>query len=223
MLKVGLEGGAMDKDVIEVNDDTDFEEVAEDVIHGGLECGRGVGESKGHYKELAVPKARTKCGLVGVLLADADLVEATAEVNFGKVFGSTKVEPVVDEGGGVDDVLAERADDVLAERAVDVDEGRGGTQAEMVETDVLMSSMDDWRDVIMRKRAARSMAASGASVCSPVRLRAMLSTESVRMPDISMLDDWAMVVEEAVVAAAEELAADDMEATAAAAASTTAR
>ncbi|GBG69416.1 hypothetical protein CBR_g4110 [Chara braunii] len=100
----------------------------------------------------------------------------------------------------------------------EVGEGHGWL---MVETDVLMSSMDDWRDVIMRKRAARSMAALGAGVCSPVRLRAMLSTESVRMPDISMRDDWAMVGEEAVVAAAEELAADEVDAAAAAAASAT--
>ncbi|GBG73879.1 hypothetical protein CBR_g17591 [Chara braunii] len=97
------------------------------------------------------------------------------------------------------------------------------TRAEIVETDVLMSSMDDWRDVIMRKRATRSMATSGAGVCSPARLRAMLSTELERMPNISMLDDWAMVGEEAVVAAAEELAADKVEAAATAAASAAAR
>ncbi|GBG58911.1 hypothetical protein CBR_g24262 [Chara braunii] len=96
MLKVRLEGRAIDKDIIELNDNTDFEEVAKDVVHGGLECGRGIRESEGHHKELVVSKARTECGLVGVL-ADADMVEATAEVNF--------VEVVVDEGGGVDDVL----------------------------------------------------------------------------------------------------------------------
>ncbi|GBG72949.1 hypothetical protein CBR_g12669 [Chara braunii] len=37
-----------------------------------------------------VPEARTECGFVGVFLADADLVEATAEVNLGKIFGSTE-------------------------------------------------------------------------------------------------------------------------------------
>uniref|UniRef100_A0A388M627 Glyoxysomal processing protease, glyoxysomal n=1 Tax=Chara braunii TaxID=69332 RepID=A0A388M627_CHABU len=143
MLKVGLQGGAIDKDIIEVNHDTDFEEVAEDVVHGGLEYGGGVGESEGHHEELVVPKARTECGFVGVLLADADLVEATAEVNFvdevmrgfdweGTVDDSvtagvgvlvTKVEVVVDEGGGVDDVLAERA--------VDVEDGVIGVDVEV--------------------------------------------------------------------------------------------
>ncbi|GBG87109.1 hypothetical protein CBR_g44565 [Chara braunii] len=45
MLKVGLEGEAIDKDIIEVKVDTDFEEVVENVVHGGLECGGGVGEA----------------------------------------------------------------------------------------------------------------------------------------------------------------------------------
>ncbi|GBG81424.1 hypothetical protein CBR_g32101 [Chara braunii] len=173
MLKVGLEGEAIDRDIIEVNNDTNFEEVTEDVVHGGLECGGGVGESEGHHKELVLPKARTECGLVSVLLANADLVEVTAEVNFGKISGSTEA----------------------------------------------IKKLGDLRYVIMRKRAARSMVASGAGVCSPARLRAMLSTGSVRMPDISMLDNWAMVGEGAVVAEAKELAADEVEAAAAAAAS----
>ncbi|GBG88315.1 hypothetical protein CBR_g46882 [Chara braunii] len=89
VLKVGLEGGAKDEDVIKVQDDTDFEEVTEDVVHGGLECGGGIGESERHYEELVVPEPRAECGLVGVLLADTDLVEATAEVDLGEIFGST--------------------------------------------------------------------------------------------------------------------------------------
>ncbi|GBG76442.1 hypothetical protein CBR_g22190 [Chara braunii] len=147
------------------DDDTNFEEVVKDVIHGGLECGGGVGESEGHHEELVVPEARTECGFAGVLLADADLVEAAAEVNL----------------------------------------------VEIVETNVFMSSMDEWMDVTMWRSVARSVAVSGAGVCLPVRLRAMLWTESMRMSDISMLNDWVMVGEEAVVAADEVLAADEVE------------
>ncbi|GBG74392.1 hypothetical protein CBR_g18803 [Chara braunii] len=91
MIKVGLEGGAKNKNVIEVDHDTDFEEVAEDVVHGGLECGGGVGETERHYEKLVVPEVGAEGGLVGVLLADADLVEAIAEVDLGEVFGSTEV------------------------------------------------------------------------------------------------------------------------------------
>ncbi|GBG68063.1 hypothetical protein CBR_g1184 [Chara braunii] len=90
VLKVGLEGGAEDKDVIKVDDDTDFEEVAEDVVYGRLEGSGGIGESEWHHEELVVPEPRAEGGLVGVLLADTDLVEATAKVDLGKVLGSTK-------------------------------------------------------------------------------------------------------------------------------------
>ncbi|GBG70521.1 hypothetical protein CBR_g6649 [Chara braunii] len=90
MIKVGLEVGAKNKDIVDVDHDTDFEEVAEDVVHGGLEGGGGVGETKRHYEKLVVPEAGAESGFVGVLLADADLVEATAEVNLGEVFGSTE-------------------------------------------------------------------------------------------------------------------------------------
>ncbi|GBG77247.1 hypothetical protein CBR_g23575 [Chara braunii] len=90
MIKVGLEGGAENEDVVEVDHDTDFEDVAEDVVHGGLECGGGVGETERHSEKLVVPEAGAEGGLMGVLLADADLVEATAEINLGEVFGSTE-------------------------------------------------------------------------------------------------------------------------------------
>ncbi|GBG65021.1 hypothetical protein CBR_g49090 [Chara braunii] len=42
VLKVGLEGGVINKDIVEVYDDTNFKEAAKDVVHGGLECGGGV-------------------------------------------------------------------------------------------------------------------------------------------------------------------------------------
>ncbi|GBG60437.1 hypothetical protein CBR_g5613 [Chara braunii] len=84
-----LEGGAKDEDVIKVHDDADFEEVTGDAIHGGLECGGGIGESERHYEELIVPEPRAEWGLMGVLLADTDLVEATTKVNLGEIFGST--------------------------------------------------------------------------------------------------------------------------------------
>ncbi|GBG83683.1 hypothetical protein CBR_g37484 [Chara braunii] len=90
VFEVGFEGGAKDEVIIKVDHDTDFEEVAKDVIHGGLECGGGIGESEEHHEEFVVPEARAKGGLVGVLLADVDLVEATAEINLGEILGSTE-------------------------------------------------------------------------------------------------------------------------------------
>jgi hypothetical protein len=40
----------VDQDVIEVDNDTDVEEVAKDVIHELLKGRRGIGKSKGHYQ-----------------------------------------------------------------------------------------------------------------------------------------------------------------------------
>ncbi|GBG61859.1 hypothetical protein CBR_g23812 [Chara braunii] len=90
VLKVGLEGGAEDKDVIKVDNDTNFEEVAEDAVHGRLEGSGGIGESEWHHEELVVPEPRVEGGLVGVLLADTDLVEVAAKVDRGKILGSTE-------------------------------------------------------------------------------------------------------------------------------------
>ncbi|GBG80076.1 hypothetical protein CBR_g30443 [Chara braunii] len=90
VLKVGLEGGAEDKHVIKVDNDTDFEEAAEDVVHGGLEGSGRIGESEWHHEELVLPEPRAEGGLVGVLLADTDLVETTTKVDLGKVLSSTE-------------------------------------------------------------------------------------------------------------------------------------
>uniref|UniRef100_A0A388LW39 Uncharacterized protein n=1 Tax=Chara braunii TaxID=69332 RepID=A0A388LW39_CHABU len=90
VVEVGLQGGVEDKDVIKIDNDTDFEEVVEDVVHGRLEGSGGIGESEWHLEELVVPEPKAEGGLVGVLLADTDLVEATAKVNLGKILGFTE-------------------------------------------------------------------------------------------------------------------------------------
>ncbi|GBG78893.1 hypothetical protein CBR_g28608 [Chara braunii] len=87
VLKVGLEGGVEDKDVIKLDDDTDFEEVAEDVVHGRLEGSGGIGESEWHHEELVVVEPRAEGGLVGVLLAETDLMEATVKVDLESWYG----------------------------------------------------------------------------------------------------------------------------------------
>ncbi|GBG79199.1 hypothetical protein CBR_g28916 [Chara braunii] len=115
--------------------------------------------------------------------------------------GVTMVEVVVDEDGGVDDVPAERAVDVEAEdggRVVAPEVGGGGRGADDLDGGGLIFG--------------------GGHTSGDGGDGSMLSTESVWMPDISMLDDWAMVGEEVVVAADEVLAADEVEAAAAAAA-----
>ncbi|GBG76397.1 hypothetical protein CBR_g22144 [Chara braunii] len=113
LLSEDREDWAEDKDVIKADDDTNFEEVVEDVVHGRLEGSGGIGESEWHHEEILVPEPRAEGGLVGVLLADTDLAEATAKVDLGKVVGSTEMIKELgnprrgraragDGGGGVD-------------------------------------------------------------------------------------------------------------------------
>ncbi|GBG80772.1 hypothetical protein CBR_g31326 [Chara braunii] len=107
MLKMGLEGGAMNEDIIEVDNDTYSEEVAKDVIHCRLECGGGVRD-----EESVVPESGTEGGLVSILLADADLVEATTEVNLGKILGSTdSIEKLEDPRQGLGEDILELVED----------------------------------------------------------------------------------------------------------------
>ncbi|GBG69213.1 hypothetical protein CBR_g3912 [Chara braunii] len=146
----------------------------------------------------------------------------------------TVVEVVVDDvlGGGAMDVDGERSGVNVVWGEVVVMTAMAGvfpsiavTLLEMVEMKVFISvmevftrEMDDWRDFIIWSRAAKSGAVGVAAGWSSARLRAMLSTESVRMEDMSMLDS--MVGEEVadeVAAAAEVVVTDEVEAAAAAA------
>ena len=49
MLLVGFHVPGVNKDVIEVDDDTDVEHVGKDSIYKTLECCRGISEAKRHY------------------------------------------------------------------------------------------------------------------------------------------------------------------------------
>ena len=40
----------VDEDVVKVDDDTDIEEITEDVVHETLKGRRGIGKSKGHHQ-----------------------------------------------------------------------------------------------------------------------------------------------------------------------------
>ncbi|GBG67330.1 hypothetical protein CBR_g468 [Chara braunii] len=107
------------------------------------------------------------------------------------------------------------------------------TRSDMDDTVAFMSLreavMEVWRVLRVWRMAERSGVAVFAGGCSPARLRAMLSTESVRMPDMLMEDAVMSVeegvedaartdVEDAAAAMAEATAADEVEAGTAAAA-----
>ncbi|GBG84337.1 hypothetical protein CBR_g38308 [Chara braunii] len=92
------------------------------------------------------------------------------------------------------------------------------TRSDMDDTVAFMSSREVWKVLSAWRMVERSEVAVFAGGCSPARLRAMLSTESVRMSDM-LMEDAAMSGEEGV----EDAAGTDVENAAAAVAAAAAR
>ena len=90
---------AEDQDVVQVDDNEDVGHVAEDVVHKVLECGRGVGHSKGHNEILEGPIARAERGLPLVSRRDPDVVVSRAEVDLREELGRPEsVQEVTHQG-----------------------------------------------------------------------------------------------------------------------------
>jgi len=102
MSRVLPKSARVDEDVIKIHDHKPTKMRTEDVIHQGLECGRCICETKGEHNKLieAIPSAERRLG--DVLLLDADLVVARAEVNLGEETCTMEaIQEVVDAGDGV--------------------------------------------------------------------------------------------------------------------------
>jgi hypothetical protein len=73
--------GSVDEDVIHVDSDISFVyEVSKDVIHHGLKCHRGIGESEEHDHGFKEPLICFKCSLPLVSIMDADIIVAPSYV-----------------------------------------------------------------------------------------------------------------------------------------------
>ncbi|GBG67613.1 hypothetical protein CBR_g743 [Chara braunii] len=181
VLKVGLEGGAEDKDVIKVDNDTDFEEVAEDVVHGGLEGSGGIGGV------LDAPDEGGGGGN-GMMVGIEGLVDMAVEVvGVEEVGGGVLLEAAVEEG-----VVCAVEVGVVCIMGVGVVCAAVTTVMEGVvpSSVVTRSHMDDMLDFMSSREAVtevrrvfsawrmaeRSRVAVFVGGCSPARLRAMLST-----------------------------------------------
>lgn len=96
---VGVRG--KDEDVVEVDDDEIVQEIAEDVVHEGLEGGGGVGETEGHDKGFEVAVASAESGFPLVTLLDSYEVVGPTEVEFGEDLGTAEaVDGLSNEGKG---------------------------------------------------------------------------------------------------------------------------
>ena len=92
----------VDEDVIEVDNDTDIEKVAEDVVHETLEGCGGIGKSEGHHQPFKQAIANVEGSLPFFTFCDANKVVSVMKVDFGVGAGFPwGVEEVRDEGKGI--------------------------------------------------------------------------------------------------------------------------
>ena len=61
-----LPSGRVDKDVIEINEDTFVDKGGEDGVFHALECTTVIRQAEWHASELEQPASCAECGLVGV-------------------------------------------------------------------------------------------------------------------------------------------------------------
>ncbi|GBG82554.1 hypothetical protein CBR_g34931 [Chara braunii] len=213
MLEVGLEGGAKDEDVIKVHDDTNFEEVTEDVIHAGLECGGALvgggelvrgGGGGGVLGGDVVEEARAGRGRWVVILGEGG-------------GGATMVEVVVDEGGGVqvDGVGVEVEVEACPEERVGWGVEEGGvvvlttvmagefpssvvTRSEMADMVVSMVAREDLRAVNVKNYYASVVkygGGGGAGVGKQVLWRQKRQDHTLVVFDDDTVEKWPLEVE----------------------------
>ena len=81
-MEIGVVG--VDEDVVQVYEDANIEEVAENVVHESLKGGWRVGESERHYTPFEGAIASSECGFPFVTFADSDKMVGVSEVDMGE-------------------------------------------------------------------------------------------------------------------------------------------
>ncbi len=89
-----------DQDIVKVDGHLALsDEVAEDVVHHPLECGRRVCEPEEHNREFKEASVGAKGGLLLISFFDPDIVVSPMNVELREVLGSTKlIDELRDEG-----------------------------------------------------------------------------------------------------------------------------
>ena len=77
-------------DVIQIDNDTDVEEITEDVVHETLEGRRGVGQPERHNQPFEGAVASAECGLPFISIGDADKMISMAKINLGIDSGTAR-------------------------------------------------------------------------------------------------------------------------------------
>ena len=81
-MEIGVIG--VDEDVVQVYEDANIGEVAENVVHEPLKGSWRIGESEGHYTPFKGAIASLECGFPFVTFADWDKMVGVLEVNVGE-------------------------------------------------------------------------------------------------------------------------------------------
>ena len=90
MVIVYFQCGGVNQDVVEVYNYKVIEPIVKQRIHGSLECGWGIRQSKRHNKEFIYTISRSACSFGFIAMADWDLVVATIKFKFGELFSIDK-------------------------------------------------------------------------------------------------------------------------------------
>jgi hypothetical protein len=94
--------GAINKYVVEENQDKAAEEGLKDIVHESLEGRWGVGKPKGHHEKLVMALISAEGSLGDVLLPHPDLMISGSEVQFRKNYCPMElIQQLIDDGYGV--------------------------------------------------------------------------------------------------------------------------
>ena len=78
---MGLKVLRVYQDVIQIDDNTDIEEICEDTIDKSLKSRRGVSQAKGHDIPFKGPILRVECGLPFISFGNADQMVRVVKIN----------------------------------------------------------------------------------------------------------------------------------------------
>jgi len=84
-----LESVRIDQDVVDITNSEDVKVFTRSVIHESLGSSRGISEPKGHNEEFEQSIMGPEGGFLFVIFLNSDLIEASSEIESGKVFTTT--------------------------------------------------------------------------------------------------------------------------------------
>jgi len=75
-----------DKDIIQIDDAEDIEEIIETIIGIGLEECKGISETKGHNEVFKVTIAGTECSFIFIAFYNLELVICICDIQADEIF-----------------------------------------------------------------------------------------------------------------------------------------